>query len=200
MICFVRSFQSDGRRSSFVAQRRDALGPTCIDHQAVHRRGDAKRGEIQAEKPAVRVGRWLAEFTADDLAAAQGLTGDPRSRATHVVEEMVRVRAAVTALRAHDLVALGRLLDASHASSRDLYAVSCPELDVITEAARECDGVFGARLTGAGFGGCAVALVRPGSADEVRAHVEERFEAAFGCSPDFHLLRAGPGPAELGSG
>ena len=140
----------------------------------------------------------LADFTAEDLLAAGGaLTGDPRRRATHVVMEMQRVRSAVDALRAGDLEVLGGLLDASHASSRDLYDVSCPELDLITEAARECDEVLGARLMGAGFGGCAVALLRPGAGEGVRAHIHARFERDFAVAPSFELMRAGAGPREL---
>ena len=146
----------------------------------------------------VREYEWLAQYTAEDLARAPGLAGDPRLRVTHVVEEMARVRAAITALRGQDLVGLGRLLNLSHASSRDLYEVSCAELDVITGAARECEDVFGARLTGAGFGGCAVAILRPGSAGRVRSLVEARFKAEFGSPPGFHLLRPGRGPVERG--
>jgi len=142
--------------------------------------------------------RWLADYTAADLAAVgPKLVGVAHRRATHVVTEMERVNAAVTALRAQDLPELGRLLNASHASSSELYEVSCPELDLITAAARECDGVFGARLTGAGFGGCAVALLQPGTADAVQAHVTARFEGRFGIRPSFYLLSSGPGPGEL---
>ena len=146
----------------------------------------------------VRERSHLADFTMEDLSAAgDALTGTPRRRATHVVMEMQRVRAAVEALRAGDLEALGGLLDASHASSRDLYDVSCPELDLITEAARECDDVLGARLMGAGFGGCAVALLRPGAVEAVQTHVQARFKDAFALTPGFELMRAGAGPSEL---
>ena len=87
-------------------------------------------------------------------------------------------------------------LDASHRSTAVDYEVSCDELDVITDAARACDGVFGARLTGAGFGGCAIALCRPGVRDAVATQVAKVFRARFGLEPGFDVLRVGSGPGE----
>ena len=118
-------------------------------------------------------------------------------RARHVVTEMARIAAGAAALRAHDYVGLGQQLNARHLSTATDYAVSCEELDVITAAARSCDGVLGARLTGAGFGGCAIALIRPGCRDQVAEHVHERFFARFGVVPEFDLLRIGDGPGEV---
>jgi galactokinase len=80
-------------------------------------------------------------------------------RASHVVAENLRVGDFVRALEAGDVVRAGRLMDASHASLRDLFEVSSPELDLITDLARGHRGCLGARMTGAGFGGCGVALV-----------------------------------------
>ena len=118
-------------------------------------------------------------------------------RARHVVTEMARIAAGVAALRLHDYAVLGAQLNASHMSTSTDYGVSCEELDVITEAARACDAVFGARLTGAGFGGCAIALVQPGHGDEVAAHVREVFKERFSVVPGFDLLRIGGGPGEI---
>jgi len=81
-------------------------------------------------------------------------------RCTHVVQENRRVLNMVEALRQGDLEQAGRLMDASHASLRDLYEVSCPELDLMVEIAQGLPGCWGSRLTGAGFGGCTVSLVR----------------------------------------
>jgi galactokinase len=141
---------------------------------------------------------FLAAYAEADLERADGLLrGIPLRRARHVVTEMQRVAAGVAALRAGDVAALGRALNASHASARDDYEVSCAELDAITAAAREHADVAGARLTGAGFGGCAIALVRPGSGDRVAAHVRGAYAAGFGVEPGFMLLHPGPGPREL---
>ena len=98
-----------------------------------------------------------------DLAAVEAV-GDPvvRSRARHVVTESARVLAAADALRAGDLAELGRLMVASHRSLADDFEVSTPVLDALVDRLVATPGVYGARLTGAGFGGCVVALARPG--------------------------------------
>jgi galactokinase len=141
----------------------------------------------------------LAHYTRADLAHAEAAMDELLfRRARHVVTEMERTRDGAVALRAHDYRALGALLDASHASAARDYEVSCDELDVITAAARECGAVFGARLTGAGFGGCAIALLEPGTADGVRERVATAFRARFGVDAGFDLLRNGTGPGELG--
>lgn len=141
----------------------------------------------------------LALYTPADVEACGAAMPEVLGRrARHVVTEMQRTRQGAAALRAHDYVALGRQLDASHRSAAVDYEVSCDELDVITAAARECQDVFGARLTGAGFGGCAIALVRPGSAAAVQAHVAGAYRARFGVDAGFDLLRNGTGPVEIG--
>lgn len=140
----------------------------------------------------------LAAYSRDDLErAGNGLQGVLARRARHVVSEMGRLAEAVAALRRGDIARLGACLDASHRSTATDYEVSCAELDEITDAARACTGVFGARLTGAGFGGCAIALIAPGHADGVAAAVANRYEARFGVAPGFSVLHAGPGPREL---
>lgn len=140
----------------------------------------------------------LAAYQATDLeAAGSRLNGVYRRRATHVVQEVGRVADAVVGLRSKDVAAVGRALNDSHSSTREHFDVSCLELDVLTDAARELDAVYGARLTGAGFGGCAIALIRPGTANEVVQHVGERFYECLGRKPGFRLLRLGSGAAEL---
>ncbi|MEB3236805.1 MAG: galactokinase [Candidatus Sericytochromatia bacterium] len=104
--------------------------------------------------------RWLSEFrTLDDL-PLEALPEVLMRRVRHVVSENDRVRKTVEALGRGDAAEAGALLNASHRSLASDYEVSCPELDVLTEVLRATPGVEGARLTGAGFGGCAVALVR----------------------------------------
>jgi len=104
------------------------------------------------------------------LAAMEDLSSltDPvlLARARHVVSENDRVRQCVAALRAGDLDAAGRLMTASHVSLRDDYEVSSPDLDAAVEELLSTPGVFGARLTGAGFGGCVIALAEPGAVKE----------------------------------
>lgn len=146
----------------------------------------------------VREERHLAAFTADDLEAVRGRMDDVLfRRARHVVTEMGRISAGAAALRRHDYADLGAQLDASHRSTATDYDVSCEELDVITDAARACDGVFGARLTGAGFGGCAIALIEPGRSEQISNCVRAAFAQRFGVEPGFDLLRIGDGPGEI---
>jgi len=140
----------------------------------------------------------LAAYEAADLdAAGDRLSGVLRRRATHVVEEVGRVADAVGGLRSNNMAAVGAALDASHRSTRDNYDVSCLELDVITDAARELDVVYGARLTGAGFGGCAIALIHPSAEIEVAAHVGRAFHEHIGRKPSFRLLQVGSGAGEM---
>jgi galactokinase len=101
-------------------------------------------------------------------------------RARHVVTEHARVGAAVAALRADDVERLGQLFLQSHASQRDDYAVSVPEVDCLVELAWEEAAVYGARLTGGGFGGSVVMLVERGRAADVTARIAERYRAATG--------------------
>jgi len=140
----------------------------------------------------------LAACTTGDLERAGGdLPALLLRRARHVVSEMERVAVAVAALRQGDIRGFGACLDASHRSTATDYDVSCPELDAITAAARACPDVFGARLTGAGFGGCAIALVAPGRSEAVAAAVAARYAASFGMEPGFGILKSGPGRREV---
>ncbi len=111
-------------------------------------------------------------------------------RARHVVEENARVLAAERALTAGDLETVGRLFAESHASLRDRYEVSCPELDLMVEIAVATPGVVGARMTGAGFGGCTVSLVRPDAVPALRARIEEDYAARSGRTPRVWPVRA----------
>lgn len=112
--------------------------------------------------------RYLVQRDGSHLPEPQG-GFRPLARALHVVEEARRVTGAARAMRAGDAAGLGRLMDASHASGRDLYEVTCPELDALADIARRA-GALGARWTGAGFGGCVVAIARE---DRVCALLEE---------------------------
>ncbi len=108
------------------------------------------------------------------------LTDDEFRCATHVLLENARVRMAVEALRNADLVGLGRLMYESHASLRYDYRVSCPELDTVVDLSRTIPGVHGARMTGAGFGGCAIALMDTASVENAAALIADGFARAHG--------------------
>ncbi|MDX1383342.1 MAG: galactokinase, partial [Thermoanaerobaculia bacterium] len=115
-------------------------------------------------------------------------------RVRHVVEECARVRRGAELLRdGGDPAALGALMSASHRSSRDLYEVSIDELDVLTEAAWGCAGCFGARLSGAGFGGCVTALVDAAAVDAVAATLVDAFRRRFEREPELLRCHIGDG-------
>jgi galactokinase len=119
-------------------------------------------------------------------------------RALHVVTGNMRVLLAAAALRRGDVFTVGALMKASHASLRDYYEVSSPELDALAEAACEVPGCAGARLTGAGFGGCIVALVAAAAVSEFESHVSAAYEAACDRQPVIYVCRSagGVGQAE----
>ncbi|MEJ5198758.1 MAG: galactokinase [Anaerolineae bacterium] len=118
-------------------------------------------------------------------------------RARHVIAENERVLATVAALQNGDLRRVGMLMDASHASLRDLYEVSCTELDVMVELLRAQPGCYGARLTGAGFGGCAVALMDAGAAERAIPAVAEAYRTRTGLVPALYVTRAAAGAGIL---
>jgi galactokinase len=119
------------------------------------------------------------------------------ARCHHVVSENQRTLEAAAALERRDLKHLGLLMADSHASLRDEYEVSCHELDVLVEAAAPLDGVYGARMTGGGFGGCTVNLVRSDAVRAFREGVAQAFERATGRRPKIHHSSAAAGAGEL---
>ncbi len=119
-----------------------------------------------------------------------GLPPQLYHRARHVISENARVVAAAEALRAADISRLGGLMHGSHASLRDDFEVSCHELDLLVELAAGTDGLLGARLTGAGFGGCTVNLVRGDSIDAFREQVVTRYQNETGLPAEMHVCRA----------
>ncbi len=148
---------------------------------------------------------WLPEALSVDEAREIGAelddvplpTAEARLRVRaccrHVHSENARVLATATALEAGEVAAVGTLLDEAHASARDDYGISCPELEALVEAARRVAGTLGARLTGAGWGGCIVALVHRDAVEEFTAQVAHRYRAATGRVATIFACRAGGG-------
>ena len=118
-------------------------------------------------------------------------------RAQHVVAENERVGATVAALAAGDLRSVGELFAASHASLRDLYDVSSPQLDAMVEVAGAVPGVIASRMTGAGFGGCTINLVRPDAVETLRASVEREYATRTGLTPMVLPVQASAGAGRL---
>ena len=124
------------------------------------------------------------------LAAAETkLSRSAYKRARHVIDEIARVEQAVVALRAGDLVAVGKLLFASHRSSRTWFENSIPELDYLVDCLETEKGVYGARLTGGGFGGAAMALTSDAFGEQGVARISDAYLAKFGSRPEvIHAL------------
>lgn len=111
-----------------------------------------------------------------------------RKRSQHVVEENERVLHAVELLKKGDMVGFGQAMWASHASLRDLFEVSCPELDALVDIASGVEGVLGSRMTGAGFGGCTVSLVREGAVADFEQAIRTEYPRRTGLEPDVYVL------------
>lgn len=154
------------------------------------RRAECEEGaRLLAERlPGIRA---LRDVSVEAFEAHRDALPEPvRQRCQHIVYENQRVLDAVAALERGDLVTMGQLMDASHASLRDLYEVSGPELDALVEIARRVPGCLGARLTGAGFGGCTVNLVEESAVAAVVAAIERDYPARTGRTPQVYVCRA----------
>ena len=118
-------------------------------------------------------------------------------RVRHVVEEDARVKKSIEVLTAGDLVTFGKLMTASHESLRDLYEVSCDELDILAAEALKVDGVLGSRMTGAGFGGCTVSLVKDDAVDTFIDRLGKIYLDKVGYEASFYITEIGDGGREL---
>jgi galactokinase len=114
-------------------------------------------------------------------------------RVRHVVTENDRVKNAAVALEIGDLAVFGALMADSHRSLRDDYEVSTPELDLMVDLASAQEGVYGARMTGGGFGGCTINLVNFAQAEKVRQKLEQNYEARTGLTPAILICEASDG-------
>lgn len=122
---------------------------------------------------------------------------DRRKRAKHAVYENQRTIKAVEALKANDIVLFGKLMNESYVSLRDDYEVTGEELDTLVEAAWKIDGVIGSRMTGAGFGGCTVSIVKDEAVDRFIDQVGKTYKETIGYAADFYVVEIGSGPCEL---
>lgn len=141
----------------------------------------------------------LCDIHTDTLKKHQSLIQDEvvLKRATHVVEENDRVLRAAEALQQNQLAEFGKLMFASHHSLRDLYEVSGKELDTIVEFCEQYPAITGARMTGAGFGGCAIALVKKESFDDFSEKIIEYYTSKIGYAPSVYRSEIGTGAIEL---
>ncbi|MFH1038371.1 MAG: galactokinase [PVC group bacterium] len=140
----------------------------------------------------------LRDVSPEELAECEGsLPETVRKRCRHVITEDRRVLNSVAALEEGDLERFGSLMNASHESLRDDYQVSCGELDIMVELARQVPGCLGARMTGGGFGGCTVNLVVVKAVDDFRSAVRDGYRKAVGREPEIYVSSPADGAREL---
>jgi len=160
------------------------------------RRSDCEAGVrmLQEDQPSVRA---LRDVTLADLERNKNRLPElVYRRCHHVISEDDRVLSAADALRAGNLSRFGQLMNASHQSLRDDYEVSCRELDLLVALASGCAGVFGSRMTGGGFGGCTITLVRSDAAERFQAGIAESYQRETGIAPDVYVCSAMQGAVE----
>jgi len=176
----------------------DTGSPRRLDSSAYNtRRAECELGAslIAEREPGVRTLRDVDEaMLARNLARLPEVVG---RRCEHIVRENERVMATVAALREGDFEALRRLFAASHASLRDLFEVSSPELDAMVEIATAVSGVVASRMTGAGFGGCTVSLVEHGAEEALRDAVLAQYQKRTGLEPRVYVVAAVDGAGEV---
>lgn len=142
---------------------------------------------------------YLCDIDGETFEAKKHLIEDTaaRDRAEHAVYENVRTVTAKESLSAGDVAKFGELMNQSHDSLRDLYEVTGVELDTMVEEARKIDGTIGARMTGAGFGGCTVSLVKEDAVETFIKEVGKNYEARTGLTPEFYVANVGQGAGRL---
>ena len=168
--------------------------------------GDSKYNERRSEcesalaalQKAVKIDS-LGDLTEEQFEQYKDVISDEvqRRRAKHAVYENQRTVQAVKALADNDVERFGGLMNASHVSLRDDYEVTGIELDTLVEEAWKIDGVIGSRMTGAGFGGCTVSIVKDEAVDAFIAQVGAAYEKKIGYAADFYVVEIGDGPVRL---
>ena len=141
----------------------------------------------------------LGELDEDTFEEFQSAIQDDvrRKRAKHAVYENRRTIRAVEALQKNDITEFGKLMNASHVSLRDDYEVTGTELDTLVEEAWKTEGVIGSRMTGAGFGGCTVSIVKDEAIDSFIEKIGAAYLAKIGYKADFYVVEIGGGPKVL---
>jgi galactokinase len=169
-----------------------------VEEELKQRREDARRGlELLGKR---RTGESFRDYVPADLLESMGdIKEEIRRRSLHIVEENQRIRDAADALKKGDLEELSRIIYRSHESLRDLYEVSCPEIDWLVKRAQEIEGVAASRMTGQGFGGCTYTILKESALEEYRKRLED-YERIFGFHPLVYDIRPAAGVRVLAKG
>lgn len=175
---------------------------TMVRHSLAAGEYNLRRAECEA---ATRYfSKWLPGVNAlrdvtmeDFMQFGAQLPKEIRKRARHVISENARVLQAAEALATKDLHLFGKLMGRSHASLRDDFEVSCEELDIMVRLAEQNDGVYGARMTGGGFGGCTINLVQADHVQRFKTRIAREYERAAGSAPEIYVSSAADGAKSL---
>ncbi len=161
--------------------------------------GEYNKRRAECEAAAAFFGKAsLRDVTMEDLnERSDGMPEIPKKRARHIVTENARVESSVTALKSGDLAAFGQLMNESHTSMRDDFEISCAELDLMVELARASGEVLGARMTGGGFGGCTINLMKSGNHSEFIPIITEQYKNKTGIDPEIYSCKIGGGVGEV---
>jgi galactokinase len=173
-----------------------------VKHSLVNSEYNVRRSEcekaLEELQTVVKI-NGLGDLTEEEFEANKSAIKDEVrvKRAKHAVYENQRTIRAVEALKKNDLKLFGELMNASHVSLRDDYQVSCDEIDVLVEEAWKVDGVIGSRITGGGFGGCTVSIVKDEAVEDFKAKVGAAYDKRVGKKADFYVVEIGDGPSKL---
>ena len=162
-----------------------------VDEELKQRQADIKKGlQLLSNK---KQGATFRDFAALDLVESMGnLPEEIRRRSLHVVQEIRRVNDADESLKRGDSSFFSKIINHSHESLRDLYEVSCPEVDWLVKRAQELDGVLTSRMTGQGFGGCTYTFIREDVVEEYKKRLED-YERIFGFRPVIYEMKLASG-------
>lgn len=173
-----------------------------VKHSLVNSEYNVRRSEcekaLEELQTVVKI-NGLGDLTEEQFEANKSAIKDEVRvrRAKHAVYENQRTIRAVEALKNNDLKLFGELMNASHVSLRDDYQVSCDEIDVLVEEAWKIEGVIGSRITGGGFGGCTVSIVKDEAVETFKEKVGATYKERVGKQADFYVVEIGNGPSKL---
>ncbi|MDR0448617.1 MAG: galactokinase, partial [Treponema sp.] len=169
-----------------------------VEEELKQRKEDTRRGlELLSKK---RPGKSFRDYVSSDLLESLGnIREEIRRRSLHIVEENQRIREAADALKKGDLEELSRIIYHSHESLRDLYEVSCPEIDWLVKRSQEIEGVTASRMTGLGFGGCTYTILKEKALEEFQRRLED-YERIFGFHPLIYDIRPATGARVISKG
>lgn len=173
-----------------------------VKHSLVNSAYNQRRSECETalgELQGVVDIKGLGDLTEEEFEKYKSAIKDEvrMRRAKHAVYENQRTIRAVAALKENDIKRFGELMNASHVSLRDDYEVSCEEIDILVEEAWKIPGVIGSRITGGGFGGCTVSLVKDEAIDIFKERLEKAYEEKTGKTAEFYIVEIGDGPRAL---